>query len=181
MVIFSYLCITSSCATLQPATAVRNSSLEDYKYIYIAPTSNLTSSSGHMYGNNKYTYGSSQTKSINPSDIIAGYLLKKGFIKLPDIKPEYSRETIIVNYGESGRRELLFGYTIEVTIQFLDAKTHTIICSSTAEGMGSTETDDIRIAINRCLDELFPAEIAAPKAISLDAYNSRSQFDKHKN
>lgn len=82
--------------------------------------------------------------------------MKKGFIRLPEINPELNSETIVVNYGESGRRSVFMaGYTIEVTIQFLDANSHTVICSGTAEGMGSTEADDIRIAINRCLDEIF--------------------------
>jgi hypothetical protein len=55
-----------------------------------------------------------------------------------------------VNYGESGKRDRGLGYTIEVTIQFISAKTHTQICSCTAEGQGETEADDIRQAITRC-------------------------------
>ena len=47
------------------------------------------------------------------------------------------------------------GYTIEITLQFLSAQSHEVVCTSTAEGMGETEADDIRIAINRALDELF--------------------------
>ena len=50
------------------------------------------------------------------------------------------------------------GYTIKITLQFLTAKTHEVVCTSTAEGQGSTETDDIRIAINRALDEVFPSK-----------------------
>jgi hypothetical protein len=47
------------------------------------------------------------------------------------------------------------GYTIEVTIQFVSAKTNSLVCSCTAEGIGSTEADDIREAITRCLDKLI--------------------------
>jgi len=61
-----------------------------------------------------------------------------------------------VNYGESGRRNVAFGYTIEVTIQFISAKSHTLLSSCTAEGIGDTEADDIRKAITRCLTGLFP-------------------------
>lgn len=62
---------------------------------------------------------------------------------------------MIVNFGESGRRNVNLGYSIEVTIQFLNAKTLNPIVVCTAEGQGSTEADDIRIAINRALGPLF--------------------------
>ena len=94
-------------------------------------------------------------KSVNPSDVITGILLKEGFIRLPELKPELTDETIIVNYGESGKRNRGLGYTIEVTIQFISAKSHTQICSCTAEGQGETEADDIRQAITRCLSGLL--------------------------
>lgn len=156
MSVLSCILFMSSCVSLKPTIVTRNSSFDGYRYVYIMPTSELTSSTGSVYGSTSGTYGLSQTKSINPSDVIAGYLLKKGFIRLPEINPELNSETIVVNYGESGRRSVFMaGYTIEVTIQFLDANSHTVICSGTAEGMGSTEADDIRIAINRCLDEIF--------------------------
>jgi hypothetical protein len=100
-------------------------------------------------------YGSSTTKSVNPSDIIAGILIQNGFIIVSEIKSELAKETVIVNYGESGRRNRRFGYTIEVTIQFISADTNQMICSCTAEGQGSTEADDIRQAIKRALDGLF--------------------------
>ena len=81
--------------------------------------------------------------------------MKNNFIILPEIKPELSDKTLIVNYGESGRRNRGLGYTIEVTIQFISAKTHERVCTCTAEGQGETEADDIRKAIRRALSELF--------------------------
>ena len=119
-------------------------------------TKELTSSSGGTYGGQYGIYGSSTTKSVNPSDVISGVLIKEGFIILPELKSELSNETLIVNYGESGRRNRGLGYTIEVTIQFISAKTKQMICSCTAEGQGETEADDIRQAIRRALDGLFP-------------------------
>ena len=71
------------------------------------------------------------------------------------LQPELVVQTVIVNYGESGRRNRGLGYTIEVTIQFISAKTHAQICSCTAEGQGETEADDIRQAITRCLSGLL--------------------------
>jgi hypothetical protein len=62
----------------------------------------------------------------------------------------------VVNYGETGRRKAsLFAYTIEVTLQFIAADTHNVLCVSTAEGCGGTESDDVRIAINRALEAAF--------------------------
>ena len=142
----------TACASLRPVSVNRVEPIDNYKYVYITPTQELTSSTGSVYNG----YGSTKSKSINPSDVIAGSLLKRGYTCLPQLVPELLDKTLIVNYGESGRRgNELFGYTIEVTIQFVDASTHKIVCTCTGEGQGSTEADDIRIAINRCLDEVL--------------------------
>lgn len=106
-------------------------------------------------GQNGVMYGSTESKSVNPSDVIAGALIKKGFIIIPELSPELQNKTLIANYGESGRRKKGLGYTIEVTIQFISAKSYETVCSCTAEGQGSTEADDIRIAINRAMSALF--------------------------
>lgn len=145
-----------SCAPLRLPVIVKNAPIETYKYAYISPTKELTSSSGGTYGGQYGIYGSSTTKSVNPSDVIAGELIKEGFIILPELKSELSNETLIVNYGESGRRNRGLGYTIEVTIQFISAETKQMICSCTVEGQGETEADDIRQAIRRALEGLFP-------------------------
>ena len=145
--------IAFSCKSLRPATSIKNGSLATYKYFYITPTNSLTSSSGTTISGQYY----SSSKTVNPSDVITGILIKDGLIRLPVLKPEVTDETMIINYGESGRRNTgLGGYTIEVTIQFISAKTSSFVCSCTAEGQGSTEADDIRQAITRCLNELSP-------------------------
>ena len=97
-----------------------------------------------------------KSNEVITSEVISGVLINEGFIILPELKSELSNETLIVNYGESGRRNRGLGYTIEVTIQFISAKTKQMICSCTAEGQGETEADDIRQAIRRALDGLFP-------------------------
>ena len=74
---------------------------------------------------------------------------------MPELKSDLSSETLIVNYGESGRRNKGLGYTIEVTIQFISADAHEVVCICTAEGQGTTEADDIRQAIRRAMSELF--------------------------
>lgn len=144
-----------SCAPLRAPIVIKDGSLEEYRYVFISPTTNLTSGSGNVYGGTYGVYGATFSKSINPGDVISGALLKRGYTIVPEIRPDLIEQTLVVNYGESGRRDRGFGYTIEVTIQFISAKTHGRVCLCTAEGQGETEADDIRIAINRCLESLF--------------------------
>ena len=144
-----------SCASMKAPIINQIESFDGYKYVYITPTSELTSGSSGVYGGKYGVYGGGSTKTINPSDVISGILLKQGYIRLPEIKPELLEQTLIVNYGESGRRNVNLGYSIEITIQFLSAKTNMPVCICTAEGQGSTEADDIRIAINRAMSPLF--------------------------
>lgn len=158
--LFSVLCcilLLNGCALKKPMV-VKNAPIETFKYAYISPTNELTAGSGGTYGTGYGVYGAMTTKTVNPADLITGILMKEGFVILPELKPELAKETLIVTYGESGRRNLwggVLGYTMEVTIQFLSAQTHEIICTCTAEGLGDTEADDIRKAISRALDGLF--------------------------
>ena len=139
---------------LQPATSIKNASINGYTYIYVSPTNSLTSSSGYTINGDLL----SSSKTVNPADLITGIFIKEGLIRLPELKPELAEETLIINYGESGKRNTgLGGYTLEVTIQLISAKTSSLVCSCTAEGQGSTEADDIRQAITRCLNELTTA------------------------
>ena len=146
----------ASCVVLQPVQVIRNAPLKDYTYFYITPTETKTGSTGGVYGNGYGVYGSSRSKSTNPADIISGYLIKRGLIRLPEIRSDMADKTMIINYGETGRRSTsLTSYTIEVTLQIISAKTNEVICILTGEGQGETEADDIRIAINRCLNEMY--------------------------
>ena len=144
------LLLFNSCGSLKAPAIHQFSSIDGYRYVFITPTAELTSSTGVAYAVGNGLYGNT-SKTINPSDVISGIFLKNGFIRLPELKPDLLDQTIVVNYGESGRS----GYTIEVTIQILSAKTSEPICICTAEGQGETEADDVRIAINRALSPLF--------------------------
>lgn len=148
------LLLFNSCGSLKAPVIHQFSSIDGYRYVFITPTAELTSSTGVAYAVGNGLYGNT-SKTINPSDVISGIFLKNGFIRLPELKPDLLDQTIVVNYGESGRRNKGLGYTIEVTIQILSAKTSEPICICTAEGQGETEADDVRIAINRALSPLF--------------------------
>jgi len=137
---------------LKPVVISNKQDFSRFKYFVITPSATLTSGTGAIYGMN----GSTSSKSVNPSDLISGILTKKNFIRLSQVNPDLSTQTMIVNFGESGRRDTgLGGYTMEVTIQFVSNSNNEIISSCTAEGQGITEADDIRIAIERCLNELM--------------------------
>lgn len=149
--------IFNSCTTLLPVTTIKNGNVEDFKFAYILPTNSITSN--HLRNING-TYYSSST-SVNPSEVISGILSKKGMVILPSQKNGLEKETLIINYGESGRRDTGLGsYTMEVTIQFISSESNKLICSCTAEGQGSTQADDIRQAITRCITSIFPSQIA---------------------
>ena len=157
---FIIFCVSTfcSCGSLKEPIIVKHTSLDGYKYAYISTTKEITSKVSIASANQYGAYGEAIEKTIIPSDVISGILIKKGFIILPELNPELADQTVVVNYGESGRRGLNLGYTIEVTIQFVSYKTNELICTCTAEGQGSTEADDIRIAIERALESLFKTE-----------------------
>lgn len=143
-----------SCDVLKVPTADIKGNVFDYTYIYVIPTSGVTSSSG-VYGTQYGIYGGS-TKTINPSEVISGYLMKLGYTILPSITPELADKTLIVSYGYTGRRQLsLFSYASCIIIQLRDAKTHNMIASCEAEGCGDDETADILQAINSALNTIF--------------------------
>lgn len=133
-----------SCSSLRPIKAVNSQKLDKYKFAVIPSTSSLSSYNNH------------QMKSINPSSLIEGILLKKGITALDKVDNRYKNKTLLVRYGQSGKRSVgIFGaYTLEVTIKILDASSLKDVYFCTAEGMGSTEADDIRQAIERCLSNI---------------------------
>ena len=141
----------TGCVSLKDVSVYKNEEISEYKYALINSTESLTSNVGTTI-NGVYV---SEGKTVNPRDIISGYLMKRGFIIITEISDDIKDKTLIVNYGESGRRNILFGYTTEVTLQFISAGTKNLVCSSTAEGIGDTEADDIKEAITRALEAVF--------------------------
>lgn len=150
------LFLVSSCGIrLHTPSVTMTDPLSDYQYFYVQPTNEKTSTYNPVYEDN----GRVKTRSVNPSDVISGALMRQGFTKLPELNQDILDKTFIVNYGETGRREIgLFSFATEITLQFVSADTHKVICVTTAEGCGDTEADDVRMAINRAMDALFVQE-----------------------
>ncbi len=154
-IIFTLIIFINGCA-LKPVEANRFQDISKYKYAIVGHTVPLSSSTGGVYSSPySYGYGYSISKSINPQDVISGILMNKGYIIIDN--PNKPEETMLVKYGQGATRLVgggLTGYTQEVTIQILDYTTNEPIFICKAEGMGSTEADDIREAITRCLESL---------------------------
>ena len=135
---------------LKVPTAVTNGNPYNYTYVYVIPTAAVTSSSGVYDG-----YGG-VTKTINPSEVISGYLMQEGYTPIPSVTDDLADKTLIVSYGYTGRRPLgWFAYASCIIIQMRDAKTHQIVASCESEGCGSDETDDILQAIHTGLNTIF--------------------------
>lgn len=151
--LISCLCLLfllSGCAAMRPPIInTYDDSIYNYRYFYITPTSDYTSSTG-IYGG-QYGISGGTSKTTNPATVIGGALLKNGFIQVNEVSSNNEDETMIVNFGETGRRNVNLGYSIEVTIQFISASNKKPICVCTAEGQGETEADDVRKAIQRAL------------------------------
>ena len=96
LLVICTILLVNGCAPLRTPVITRNAPIEMYKYVYISPTKELTSSTGGTYGGQYGIYGSSTTKSVNPSDVIAGILIKEGYVILPKLKSELSNESSIM-------------------------------------------------------------------------------------
>ena len=153
---FAFLLVSlsafSSCVTLRPATVALKNDISRYTRAYIPSTQIVHGTTAIVVSGMTLPY----SQSVNPRDVIAGMLAKRGYIILNKLDERLLQETIIVNYGESDRRNIgLGGYTIEVTLQFTSAATGELLCTTTAEGCGSTEAADVKQAVTRALEALF--------------------------
>lgn len=157
--IISLLFISSlllyGCSVARHSNATKNASLDKYKYFSVIGTMPVNSSTGIIYGSNGYVYGSSSSRSTNPADIISGYLMKMGLVRLQSVSDNTADKTLIVSYGENGKHAEWIGTSKEITLQFLDGATNEIVATSTAAGMGYTESDDVRKAVLRALKNVF--------------------------
>lgn len=143
--------VLAGCVILRPATVTVKNDIKQYTRAYIPATQAIHSSNAVTISGIVIPY----SRSVNPRDVIAGILSKRGYIVMDQLDDRFRQETMIVNYGESGKRKAVLGYTIEVTLQFISAETGELLCVTTAEGCGDTEADDIKQAVTRALDALF--------------------------
>ena len=137
-------------------------SFADYEYFYVVPTSSMTSSSA-VVGGSYGVYGGA-TKTIVPSDVINGYLMQNDYNTTYMVSPELADKTLVVTYGNTGRRQLgLFSYASGIIIQMKNAKTQDLVATFVAEGCGEDETENIYKAIYSALNTF--------------SYNARPRLD----
>lgn len=132
--------VLGGCASMRSPKVVISEPIEQYKYVYIAPTEKLTSGSNE------------DMRTVNPRDVIAGTLMKSGYVVLPEVKPELKSQTLIISYGETDR---VGNSTIEIMIQFVSAETNRLVGSCSAYGKEEIEADAIRTAIRRAMHRFF--------------------------
>lgn len=138
--------------TTIPATTISRD-LSRYKYVFVVPTSGETSEGG-VYSTGYGVYGG-KTRTVNPSEIITGYLMKLGYSVLPSIVPELAEQTIVVIYGNTGASSVWVAKRGAI-IQIRNAKTHDLIAASEAEGTSlGDETSAVKRAIYIALDNIF--------------------------
>lgn len=145
------------CTSLREPQISKHGDIRQYSLAVLPNTGILSSSSGDIHGNRDRVRGSSTRKEINPGQLIEGILLKQGIVSTDAVSVENKDKTLLVKYGESGKRDIaggLGGYALEVTIALISAETNEVVYSCVAEGQGETEVDDIREAIHRCLSSL---------------------------
>jgi len=146
--------VMTSCLLLRGTSVVRNGSLSDYKYFYVIPTAATSSVYGATVGNNGITVGGTTSSSVVPSDLIAGHFVKKGYVRVADIKPETANQTLSVSYSETNMRRIGATEATEVTIQMVNGATNALVCTVTAEGKSNTnQAEEVRMAIDRAMKE----------------------------
>lgn len=157
---FLLLCVGAlmftSCLSIAPTSISRNGSLDGYRYFYVTPTAERSSVTGSTWGNRGNTYGSTSSNSVNPADYIAGYLMSRGYVRVPEVKKENAAQTMVINYGEGNNREGVFKVrAIAVTIQILNGQTNDLVCVCKSEEKASDEAKATREAIDKALNEIF--------------------------
>ena len=107
------------CAASRHSSVNKVAPIEGYKYFYVLGTNEMVSIDSRVGLADELGNASANTyiNAFNPSDVIIGYLMKKGFIRAPKLDKEQAVKTLLVSYGESGHHR---GNIAEVTIQFID-------------------------------------------------------------
>ena len=148
--------VMTGCLILHATTVIKNESVYNYKYVYVMPTVATQSVYGATVGTSGTTVGATTSSSVVPSDIIAGQFVKKGFVRVADVKPQTASQTLSVSYSETNLRRIGGTEATEVTIQAVNGATNALVCSVTAEGKSKTnQAEEVRMALDRAMKEMM--------------------------
>jgi hypothetical protein len=142
---------TAGCASIAPSTAIKAPTIQAIK-----PISNYSMAvinDAPPIQSAIATKDGAFTRTFDPDDAIAGILLKKGVSRVYDAPMILRDKILLVSWGISGSRNIgaLGAYSQEVTILIRQMDNLDIVYKCTAEGIGTTEADDVREAVNSCL------------------------------
>lgn len=143
---------------LLPVKVEENKSLDGYKYFYMNGTGSTTSRSNVGVNVGYGVIITGDDKTVNPGDVISGYLMNRGYVRVAEMPFLHPEETFIVNYGEGNRRHHPDFHSMScqaIILQFVSADNNDVICTITGEGYGETAAEDIRNALKRSLDYYF--------------------------
>ena len=164
LILTTVLVAISAAAQLKVPSATIKGNLKGYKYVYVIPSSGVTSSSGSggavsihhgPYVSSVYSTNDPIT-TVNPSETIKGYLIRMGYTILPSINQDLANKTLIVSYGHTGYRALFWGgYASSIVLQISEAKTNNVLAIYETEGYGSNESKAVISAVYSALDLFY--------------------------
>ena len=83
-------------------------------------------------------------------------MMNRGYVRVPEVKAQDAKQTIVINYGDGNVREGIFDeHAIVVTIQMLNGETNDLLCVCSADDKGGDEAQAIRNALEKALNEVF--------------------------
>lgn len=158
--LLSTSCITTNVKLKNP-DVIKNESIAGYKYVYITPTKDFITLKSNVSSKDNSDVGYIKSESVNQYNLISGFLMKKGYIIIPELSEEKRSSTMIVSCGISNMRKANYALTTilipEMTIQLLSAQTMEVLSISTAEGFSHVDDsiEERQVAIMNALNALF--------------------------
>lgn len=167
--LLAFALLFSACATRTPVKYEAHKDLEGYKYAIISQNSTLNSGSVYYGVNTPYgtTLGAAVSENFNPSDMIVGMLMDRGFVIVDSAQNE---GTLLIKYGQSTKRvpigtykvfgtdsqiQTKYGTTLSTSIQMSDAHTQEVVFECQAQGQSANAATQLQKAINLCFEKFF--------------------------
>ena len=163
LIFFTTSCTIQNSYQIAPTRVYAKSSIAKYSYAHILPTNTITTgnmkvSTSHFptsIGWMNHVEGNGLTESVSPSDVIAGFLMRKGYAIVSKLDSAHTKKTLEISYGDCGCKHMHSSYYKTVIIQFRDSHTNELIASIESEAMGKSEASATENAIETALKILF--------------------------
>lgn len=148
------LILLTGCASITPSIDIKPPQIDSRQSVNDFAIAIIQG--GEKINSTLVTESVGYTKSTDPASLISGALLKKGVSRVFKIPDQNRDKLLLVTWGISGTRKIgmLGAYSMEVSILMRQANNLKVVYKCTAEGIGSTEADDIREAVFSCLSGL---------------------------